>query len=77
MCVFSSVRANTVDEAICCDGEVTSLEVGKIVLMTKDGSLDVTLSDKTVYKRVPARKSRSEAAVASSLSDHRRSETNF
>lgn len=50
-------------------GEVTSLADGKIVLMTKDGSLDVTLSDKTVYKRVPPENPDPKAAVASSLSD--------
>jgi hypothetical protein len=31
-------------------GDVTSIDAGKIVLQTKDGSLDVVLSDKTVYK---------------------------
>ena len=50
-------------------GEVTSLGDGKIVLMTKDGSLDVLLSDKTVYKRVPPENPDPKAAVASALSD--------
>ena len=69
MCVFSSVAQTPSMKPSVVTGEVTSLEVGKIVLMTKDGSLDVTLSDKTVYKRVPPENPDPKAAVASSLSD--------
>src|SRR5215218_8303471 len=50
-------------------GDVTSIENGKIVLQTKDGSLDVTLSDKTEYMRVPPENPVLKAAVASTLSD--------
>ena len=50
-------------------GDVTSVEDGKIVLQTKDGSLTVVLSDKTEYKRVPPENPVLKAAVASSLSD--------
>jgi len=50
-------------------GDVTSIEAGKIVLQTKDGMLNVTLSDKTVYKRVPPENPDAKLAVASSLSD--------
>ena len=50
-------------------GDVTSIENAKIVLQTKDGSLDVILNDKTEYKRVPPENPSLKAAVASSLSD--------
>src|SRR5215218_3532172 len=50
-------------------GDVTSIENGKIVLQTKDGSLDVTLSDKTEYKRVPPENPVLKAAVESTLSE--------
>jgi hypothetical protein len=50
-------------------GDVTSIEAGKIVLQTKDGMLDVTLTEKTIYKRVPPENPDPKAAVASSLSD--------
>jgi len=50
-------------------GEVTSVDSSKIVLTTKDGSLEVALSDKTVYKRVPPENPDPKAAVPSSLSD--------
>ncbi len=33
-------------------GDVSSIDSGKIVLQTKDGAVDVILSDKTEYKRV-------------------------
>lgn len=35
-------------------GDVVSIDAGKIMLQTKDGELNVGLSDKTEYKRVPA-----------------------
>lgn len=50
-------------------GDVTSIEAGKIVLHTKDGIIDVMLSDKTVYKRVPPENPDPKAAVASSFAD--------
>ncbi|PYT01920.1 MAG: hypothetical protein DMF63_03560 [Acidobacteria bacterium] len=50
-------------------GDVISVDNGKIVLQTKDGPLDVTLSDKTEYKRVPPENPVLKAAVPSSLSD--------
>lgn len=50
-------------------GDVVSVDAGKIVLQTKDGSLDVILSEKTQYKRVPPENPVLSAAVASSLSD--------
>jgi len=50
-------------------GDVASIESGKIVLQTKDGPLDVTLSDKTEYKRVPPENPSLKAAVPAALSD--------
>jgi hypothetical protein len=50
-------------------GDVTSVDSGKIVLQTKDGVLDVTLSDKTEYKRVPPDNPVLKAAVAAALTD--------
>ncbi|MEO8573853.1 MAG: hypothetical protein ABI481_07775 [Pyrinomonadaceae bacterium] len=50
-------------------GDVTSIETGKIVLQTKDGSLDVMLTDKTEYMRVPPENPVLKAAVPSTLSD--------
>jgi hypothetical protein len=50
-------------------GDVTSIDSGKIVLQTKDGSLDVTLSDKTEYKRVPPENPVLKAAVAAAFAD--------
>ncbi len=35
-------------------GDVISVDAGRIILQTKDGELNVGLSDKTEYKRVPA-----------------------
>lgn len=50
-------------------GDVTSIDSGKIVLSTKDGSLDVILSDKTEYKRVPPENPVLRAAVAATFGD--------
>ncbi len=50
-------------------GEVTSVGDGKIVLQTKDGAIEIALSDKTDYKRVPPETPTLKAAVASNLSD--------
>ena len=50
-------------------GDVASIESGKIVLQTKEGALDVTVTDKTEYKRVPPENPVLKAAVASAFSD--------
>lgn len=50
-------------------GDVASIESGKIVVQTKDGTLDVTVTDKTEYKRVPPENPVLKAAVASAFSD--------
>jgi len=67
---FSIVRAQ--DAAVkpsVVAGEVASLMTGKIVLQTKDGSLDVALSDKTEFKRVSPENPGLKSAVAASLTD--------
>src|SRR5215213_7679380 len=50
-------------------GDVTSIDPAKIVLQTKDGSLDVILSAKTEYKRIPPENPVLSAAVASAFGD--------
>lgn len=50
-------------------GDVASITEGKIVLKTKDGDLDVVLSEKTEYKRVPPENPVLKAAVASLRTD--------
>ncbi|MEP7037290.1 MAG: hypothetical protein ABI891_03010 [Acidobacteriota bacterium] len=50
-------------------GEVTSVIAGKIVLQTKDGAIDVALTDKTQYKRIPPENPILPAAVASSFEE--------
>lgn len=50
-------------------GEVASISESKIVLQTKDGFVDVVLSDKTQFKRVPPENPSITAAVAAAVSD--------
>lgn len=50
-------------------GDVVSIETGKILLKTMNGQIEVILTDKTEYKRVPPENPVLKAAVASSLSD--------
>jgi hypothetical protein len=65
--VAFSQAANMKPSAVT--GDVTSIEAAKIVLLTKDGTLDVILSDKTEYKRVPPENPSLKAAVASALTE--------
>lgn len=50
-------------------GEVVSIDSARIVLKTKDGDVNVVLSDKTEYKRVPPENPVLKAAVAATLAD--------
>ena len=50
-------------------GEVISAESGKIVLQTKDGQLDVVLTEKTAFKRVPPENPNLSAAVPAAFTD--------
>jgi hypothetical protein len=67
--IVSSVSAQTEGaiKSSLISGEVTSVSSEKIVLQTKDGSLDAILSDKTVYLRVPPENPKSP--VKSSFSE--------
>ncbi len=50
-------------------GDVTSIGGGKIVLQTKDGSIDVELSEKTEFKRVLPENPSLKTAVGASLAE--------
>lgn len=68
----SNVSAQSADVGIkpnYAGGEVASVSSNKLVLQTKDGAIDVVLSDKTEYKRVPPENPTLKAAVASAFSD--------
>jgi hypothetical protein len=70
--IFSSVQAQTTGvspKPSVISGDVTSVSSDKIVLQTKDGSMDIVLSGKTEYKRVPPDNPALKAAVASSFGD--------
>jgi len=70
--LFSSVPAQTIDAGAkpsVVSGEVASVSSDKIVLQTKDGAMNVVLSGKTEYKRVPPDNPALKAAVASSFGD--------
>ena len=66
---FSIARAQEAIKPSLIPGEVTSVTASKIVLQTKDGAIDVALSDKTEYKRVSAENPSLKTAVASNFSD--------
>ena len=68
---FSSASAQT-SEAMkpsLVSGEVVSVAVGKMVLQTKDGAVDVTLTDKTEYKRVSPDNPSLKTATVAAASD--------
>ncbi|HKX82620.1 MAG TPA: hypothetical protein VJL58_00240, partial [Pyrinomonadaceae bacterium] len=50
-------------------GDVISVSPAKIVLQTKDGAVDVTIGDKTEFKKVPPDNPVLKAAVASSITE--------
>ncbi len=50
-------------------GEVVSTSANKIVLQTKEGAIDVALTDKTQYKRIPPENPILPAAVTSSFEE--------
>ncbi len=69
--VFSSVQAQA-DIGIrpnLAGGEVTSLTDSKITLQTKDGAIEVVLSEATAYKKVSAENPSLKTAVDSKFSD--------
>jgi ribosomal protein L24 len=69
--VFTNVKAQA-DLGIkpnFAGGEVTSVTTSKIVLETKDGVIEVVLSDATAYKKVSPENPSLKTAVESKLSD--------
>jgi hypothetical protein len=70
--IFSSVQAQTTNvspKPSVISGDVASVSSDKIVLQTKDGSMDVVLSVKTAYKRVPPENPNLSAAVDAAFGD--------
>ncbi len=70
--VNAFVRAQATDASVkpsVVMGEVSAVSESKIVLQTKDGAVDVALSNKTEYKRVSPEKPSLATAVASNFSD--------
>ncbi len=69
---FSIVSAQTNDAAVkpsVVPGEVSLITESRIVLQTKDGAVDVALSDKTEYKRVSPENPGLKTAAASNYSE--------
>ncbi|HLA96351.1 MAG TPA: hypothetical protein VK612_11570, partial [Pyrinomonadaceae bacterium] len=64
-----SASAQTSVKPSVVTGDVVSISDTKIVLKTKDGDMDVSLSDKTEYKRVPPDNPVLKAAVAATRAD--------
>lgn len=65
----SLASAQTAVKPSVVTGDVVSISESKIVLKTEDGDLDVTLTDKTEYKRVPPENPVLKAAVAATRAD--------
>lgn len=69
---FSSASAQTPDatnKLNLVSGEVTSVTDGRMVLQTKDGAVDVALSDKTEYKKLSPDNPSLKTATAAAASD--------
>lgn len=70
--IFTLVSAQTSDGGLKPSvvlGDVVSIDNSKAVLQTKDGSLDILLTDKTEFKRVQPDNPSLKNAVAAALSD--------
>ncbi|MEZ5425180.1 MAG: hypothetical protein R2747_02840 [Pyrinomonadaceae bacterium] len=69
--IFTSVfgQADVGIQAKFAGGEVVSVSDSKIVLKTKDGEIEVVLSESTAYKRVPPENPTLKAAVDSNFSE--------
>lgn len=65
----SSAIGQTQVKPSALTGDVVSINESKIVLKTKDGDVDINLSDKTEYKRVPPENPTLKAAVAATFGD--------
>ncbi len=67
--VSSLVKAQDAIKPSVVVGEITDVSASKIVLKTKDGVLNVVLSDKTEYKRVSPEKPSLATATAAAFAD--------
>lgn len=70
--IFSFVSAQTPETGAkpsIVTGEVSAMSTGKIVLQTKDGTLDVALTEKTEYKRVAPDNPSLKTATPANLTD--------
>jgi hypothetical protein len=67
--VSGQVSAQEAQKPSVVMGNVLSIETGKIVLQTKDGQMDIVLTDKSQFKRVPPENPVLSAAVAAELTD--------
>jgi len=65
----SFVRAQEAPKPSVITGDVSAISGSKIILQTNNGAIDVSLSDKTEYKRVSAESPSLKTAVASSFAD--------
>jgi hypothetical protein len=66
--VFAQTPAGGVKPSVVA-GDVVSADKAKLVLLSKDGTLDAIFSPTTEFKRVPADNPKLSAAVAADLSD--------
>ena len=68
--VFAAAQTPTgVVKNTIISGDVVSVDSSKISLKTKDGDVNVALSDKTEFKKVPPENPVLKAAVAATISD--------
>jgi hypothetical protein len=67
--VSAFVSAQVPGKPTIISGEVTAIDASRIKIHTKDGNLEVTLADKTEYKRVSAEKPSLATAAAATLGD--------
>jgi hypothetical protein len=54
---------------VIVSGEVTSVDASKVVMTTKDGTVEIPLGAKTVYKRISAEKPDPSTATAAAITD--------
>ena len=66
---MSSVNAQEAVKPSIVVGEISDVSATKIVLKTKDGAMEVVLSDKTEYKRVSPEKPSLATATAATFAD--------
>ena len=70
--ISSMIGAQSTDIGITpkfAGGEVTAIESGKIILQTKNGAIDVVITDKTLFKKVQPDNPKLASAADSNLSE--------